>query len=231
MKKIPAILLSLLLLFSLAACTDGGEAEPTELGARNAYRAAVLAETVFEDYYNEDTGIAPEKLPETDGVDIASVWDYVTMMSLADRMIDVDGENARWTELRDSLYAFLPYYGQFRTDEWTDVPYASRRGDREFWSTATMTYDDQIWIIREFLNTYEKTENAEYLKLKRVNEAKEQIAMFEAMYAEYILNPEITRSRMYYEMIEQVLPGVKVFIDTSEGGVQKLLPLDSLIGQ
>jgi len=36
---------------------------------------------------------------------------------------------------------------------------------------------------------------------------------------------------MYYEMIEQVLPGVKVFIDTSEGGVQKLLPLDSLIGQ
>ena len=75
------------------------------------------------------------------------------------------------------------------------------------------------------------TENAEYLKLKRVNEAKEQIAMFEAMYAEYILNPEITRSRMYYEMIEQVLPGVKVFIDTSEGGVQKLLPLDSLIGQ
>ena len=167
MKKIPAILLSLLLLFSLAACTDGGEAEPTELGARNAYRAAVLAETVFEDYYNEDTGIAPEKLPETDGVDIASVWDYVTMMSLADRMIDVDGENARWTELRDSLYAFLPYYGQFRTDEWTDVPYASRRGDREFWSTATMTYDDQIWIIREFLNTYEKTENAEYLNMAK----------------------------------------------------------------
>lgn len=35
----------------------------------------------------------------------------------------------------------------------------------------------------------------------------------------HILNPEITRSRMYYEMIEQVLPGVKVFIDTSEGGV------------
>ena len=167
MKKIPAILLSLLLLFSLAACTDGGEAEPTELGARNAYRAAVLAETVFEDYYNEDTGIAPEKLPETDGVDIASVWDYVTMMSLADRMIDVDGENTRWTELRDSLYAFLPYYGQFRTDEWTDVPYASRRGDREFWSTATMTYDDQIWIIREFLNTYEKTENAEYLNMAK----------------------------------------------------------------
>ena len=153
MKKIPAILLSLLLLFSLAACTDGGEAEPTELGARNAYRAAALAQTVFEDYYDEDTGIAPEKLPEKDGVDIASVWDYVTMMSLADRMIDVDGENARWTELRDSLYAFLPYYGQFRTDEWMDVPYASRRGDREFWSTATMTYDDQIWIIREFLGT------------------------------------------------------------------------------
>lgn len=73
------------------------------------------------------------------------------------------------------------------------------------------------------------SENAEYLRLKRVNEAKEQIAMFEAMYSEYSLNPEITKSRMYYEMIEQVLPGVRVFIDTSDGEIQKLLPLDSLI--
>ncbi len=74
-------------------------------------------------------------------------------------------------------------------------------------------------------------QNAEYLKQKRINEAKEQVAMFQAMYAEYINNPEITKSRMYYEAISQVLPGVKVFINTGEGSdVGMLLPLDSLTG-
>ncbi len=73
-------------------------------------------------------------------------------------------------------------------------------------------------------------QNAEYLKQKRVNEAKEQVAMFSAMYEEYALNPEITRSRMYYEALSQVLPGVKLYINTSgSDGVQMLLPLDSLV--
>ncbi len=73
--------------------------------------------------------------------------------------------------------------------------------------------------------------NAEYLKQKRINEALEQVAMFEAMYAEYANDPAITRSRMYYEAISQILPGVKVFINTGSGeDVDMLLPLDSLTG-
>ncbi len=75
------------------------------------------------------------------------------------------------------------------------------------------------------------TQNAEYLKQKRINEAKEQVAMFTAMYTEYAQNPAITRSRMYYETISEVLPGVKLYINSSEAGgsdVQMLLPLESL---
>ena len=73
-------------------------------------------------------------------------------------------------------------------------------------------------------------QNAEYLKQARINEAIEQVAMFEAMYQEYILNPDITKTRMYYEAISEVLPGVKLFINTSgSGDVQMLLPLDSLV--
>ena len=73
-------------------------------------------------------------------------------------------------------------------------------------------------------------QNAEYLRQKRINEAHEQVAMFNAMYAEYAQNPEITRSRMYYEAISQILPGVKIFINTGDGSnVQQLLPLDSLM--
>ena len=73
-------------------------------------------------------------------------------------------------------------------------------------------------------------QNAEYLKQKRINEAHEAVAMFEAMYAEYAQNPEITRSRMYYEAIQQILPGVKLYINTGSGeSIDMLLPLDTLI--
>ena len=73
-------------------------------------------------------------------------------------------------------------------------------------------------------------QNAQYLKQKRINEAVEAVAMFEARYGEYKLNPEITRSRMYYEAISQILPGVKVYINTGSGDdVNMLLPLESLI--
>ena len=74
-------------------------------------------------------------------------------------------------------------------------------------------------------------QNAEYLKQKRINEAIEAVAMFEAMYAEYAQNPEITRSRMYYEAISQILPGVKLYINTGDGEtVDMLLPLESITG-
>ena len=70
-------------------------------------------------------------------------------------------------------------------------------------------------------------QNAAYLKQNRINEAIQQVAMFEAMFAEYAQNPEITKSRMYYEAISEILPGVKLYINTGSGSdVQMLLPLD-----
>ena len=75
------------------------------------------------------------------------------------------------------------------------------------------------------------TQNAEYLKQKRINEAHEQVAMFNAMYEEYIQNPDITKSRMYYEAISKVLPGVKVYINTGDGSnMNMILPLENMVG-
>ena len=71
------------------------------------------------------------------------------------------------------------------------------------------------------------TQNAEFLKQKRINEALQQVAMFEVMYAEYSRDPAITKSRMYYEAIQEILPGVKLYINTGDGNsVDMLLPLD-----
>ena len=73
--------------------------------------------------------------------------------------------------------------------------------------------------------------NAEYLKQKRINEAHQQVAMFQAMYDQYAQNPAITRSRMYYETISEVLPDVKLYINSGTGAagdVQMLLPLEPM---
>ena len=68
---------------------------------------------------------------------------------------------------------------------------------------------------------------AEAQREVRINEARAQVAVFEAMYAEYLVNPDMTRLRMYYEAMEDVLPGIKVIIDYGDG-TTKLLPLEPL---
>lgn len=70
---------------------------------------------------------------------------------------------------------------------------------------------------------------ADAYKEQRINEAKGSVARFTEMYREYANNPEITRKRMYYEMLEKVLPGVDLYIDASDGSTQKILPLDSFV--
>lgn len=74
----------------------------------------------------------------------------------------------------------------------------------------------------------EIVKDAEARKQTRINEAEAQVARFNAMYEEYEKNPAVTKQRMFYEAMEDVLPGLKVIID--DGSVQKILPLDSFTG-
>ncbi len=68
--------------------------------------------------------------------------------------------------------------------------------------------------------------NAEAQKEARIKEAQGQVSRFEQMYAEYSKYPLITKQRMFYETMEDLLPGMKVYI-VDESGTQKMLPLDS----
>lgn len=68
---------------------------------------------------------------------------------------------------------------------------------------------------------------AEAEKEARINEAEGQAARFNALYDEYIKYPLITKQRMFFETMQEILPDLEVIIDNSDGGVQKILPLDS----
>ena len=69
-------------------------------------------------------------------------------------------------------------------------------------------------------------QEAEAAKQERINEANGQVARFNALYEEYINFPEVTKQRMFYETMEDVLPGLKVIIQTSDGEMTTMLPLD-----
>lgn len=69
---------------------------------------------------------------------------------------------------------------------------------------------------------------AEAEKQERINEATAQVVRFSEMYEEYVKNPLITKERMFYETMEEVLPGVELIIDNGSGSLNKTLYLDEL---
>lgn len=57
---------------------------------------------------------------------------------------------------------------------------------------------------------------AEAQKTQRINEANAEVAMFNAKFEEYEKNPEVTKKRMFYEAMEDVLPDMTVIIDGTD---------------
>ena len=72
-------------------------------------------------------------------------------------------------------------------------------------------------------------QEAEAQKTQRINEANGEVARFNAMFEEYRKNPQVTRQRMFYEAMEDVLPGLRVIIDGTDQ-TSTILPLDSFVG-
>ena len=73
-------------------------------------------------------------------------------------------------------------------------------------------------------------QDAQAQKQVRINEAEAEVARFNAMYEEYVKNPEATKIRMFYETMEDVLPDMKLIIDNGDG-MQKVLPVDSFTAE
>ncbi|MBR0253121.1 MAG: FtsH protease activity modulator HflK [Synergistaceae bacterium] len=67
-------------------------------------------------------------------------------------------------------------------------------------------------------------QEAEAVKSARIAEATGQTARFNNMYEEYKTYPLITKQRLFYETIEEILPNSKVII--TDGNSEKLMPLD-----
>lgn len=74
-------------------------------------------------------------------------------------------------------------------------------------------------------------QEAEGYKASRINEANGQASRFTQLFAEYAKYPEITRQRLFYEMIAKVFPDMKIVILGENGTVEQVLPLDSFTAE
>ena len=68
---------------------------------------------------------------------------------------------------------------------------------------------------------------AEASKESRINEATGQVARFNAMYEEYSKFPNITMQRMYYEAMEELLPGLQVILTDENGNQLNMFQFDT----
>ncbi|MEK6482119.1 FtsH protease activity modulator HflK [Catalinimonas sp. 4WD22] len=73
----------------------------------------------------------------------------------------------------------------------------------------------------------ETIQKAEGYATERVNNSKGEVARFNALYSEYIKAPEVTKSRIYLETMQEVVPklGDKIIMDDKGSNVLPLLQL------
>jgi len=87
---------------------------------------------------------------------------------------------------------------------------------------ATKDYNQAVPLAKGEAD--QKIRGAEGYKLKRINEAQGDVASFTAQLTEYLKAPDVTRTRLYLETMQEVLPaaGPKVIVDDS---VKQVMPL------
>jgi modulator of FtsH protease HflK len=76
-------------------------------------------------------------------------------------------------------------------------------------------------------------QSAEGYAIERINEAEGDVAKFNALMAEYVKAPEVTKRRLYLETLAIVLPRVKtkIVLDKNAASILPLLQLNDIRGE
>ena len=107
-------------------------------------------------------------------------------------------------------------------DAFKDV--ASAREDRTSYINQAETYaNEKIPLARG--NAAAAINLAEAFKEKRIAEATGDVALFNSILAEYKQGKAVTRTRLYLEMMEEILPNIQVYIVDERGNTLKWLPM------
>ena len=187
-KRVLPVVLCGCMCLPMAACGDGSK-DGSDTMNTSAARAAQLADNVFEKYidqalYTLDRNDSDWELFVYDGYSHeyesgeggASVWHYTAVYSLANRMYSLyqgTEKGDEYKQLMDDLYEELAWYrgtGTFveftGTEERTvyGVNRSNIGRDRAGVEGTLNVYDDQMWLLREMLESYDLTGEEKYLE-------------------------------------------------------------------
>lgn len=70
--------------------------------------------------------------------------------------------------------------------------------------------------------------NAERMRTERIEKAKGDVATFNAIYTEYAKNKSVTKQRLVIETLNQIMPGMKIYIMDEGTGTVKYLPIEAI---
>lgn len=101
----------------------------------------------------------------------------------------------------------------------------AKQGKETSINKANQKRNEDIPAARALVDETLKT--AQATAEERINEATGQVARLNELYAEYQKYPLITKQRMFYETMEEILPDMKIIIEKSDGTTQTMLPLES----
>lgn len=161
---------------------------PSELANRNIERAMMLVDNAMSRYFTGTNMMMSRYYnPYTDSPsgELGSVWMYTSSIEAVNAILHslkeqkqmgepqlYDMHFARYVDLLGKLYDNLDYYaGTYtltsytQTKEWTvyGVNRGTEKGNAEVQGNLNV-YDDQQWLIREFLESYKLTGNDSYLQ-------------------------------------------------------------------
>lgn len=193
MGKRLAIFVSILLTAAACSCSknavpDTGRDEETGLQDRNLTRAMELVDNAVEHYFNPgDFAMSRYFNPYTGekSSELGSVWMYTSSIEAVNAVLNalvaekefgsgkLYGEHfKRYEELLDKLISKLEYYrGTYiltsftQTRQWS--VYAVNRADAPGNADVTgvlNVYDDQMWLVKELLESYHLTGKKEYFE-------------------------------------------------------------------
>ena len=138
-----------------------------------------------------------EKLQER--LEFENIGIQITNAVIQDAEVPTDEVAQAFKHVEDAKQGMETSINNANADKNTRIPAANAQADK---------------IIKD----------AQAKKEALIAEAEGQVARFNSLYAEYAKFPLITKERMFYEAMEEVLPGMKVYI--TDGGTQSLLPLE-----
>jgi membrane protease subunit HflK len=102
---------------------------------------------------------------------------------------------------------------------------SARQQAETFINQANREYNEAIPAARAEADRIEQ--EAVGFKRSRINEAIGQTARFNEMFNEYTKNKDITRTRLYLEAMEEILPGIRVIVGAD---TNQLLPIIDVTG-